>query len=182
MHSDWDNRMMEAPDWNVRGSCGLERPGLRTEEEATAAREGKSKEQWRARTPRTRAGRGEEKKYKKKRTNAGWNTDKCARGGNAPGLAHPGGEGPGQEHPGKGRPWTGTSGAGAEKGGGRGGGKKRQGEHTQEQGRWRERTRRERGGRRKRRRSNGQAHEARTGTSEEDERMGWDNRVVEALD
>ena len=38
------------------------------------------------------------------------------------------------------------------------------------------------GGRRRRRRSNGQAHETRIGTSKEDGRMDWNNRVVEALD
>ena len=65
MHSDWDNRMMEALDWNVRGRCGLERPGLRTKEEAAAARKGKSKERWRGRTRRTRGGRREEKEKRK---------------------------------------------------------------------------------------------------------------------
>ena len=142
-------------DWNVGGRSGpgLERPGLHKEEEAAAAINGKenvnkSKERWRGRTRKTRAGKREEKKQKKKQTNA-WNSDENTRGGKAPGLQHPRGRGHGLEHPGKRRPWTGAS--GVAKGGGCDGSKKRQGEQAQEQGRWRERTRRKRVGRREER-------------------------------
>ena len=43
MHSDWNIRVVEAPDWNVRGRSGpgLERPGQHKEEEAVAAEKGK---------------------------------------------------------------------------------------------------------------------------------------------
>ena len=107
MHSDWNIGVVEALDWNVPGRSGpgLERPGLHKEEEAAAARDGKenmneSKERWRGRTRKTRAGKREEKESKKKRTNA-WNSDENTRGSSAAGL----------EHPGKRRPWTGASGA-----------------------------------------------------------------------
>ena len=117
MHSDWIIWVVEALDGNVwgRSGPGLERPGLHKEEEAAAARNGienmnKSKERWRGRTRKTRAGKREEKERKKKRANA-WNSDENTRGNNAPGLEHPRGRGHGPEHPGKRGPWTGASGA-----------------------------------------------------------------------
>ena len=79
MHTDWNIRVVEALDWNVRGRSGpgLERPGLQKEEEAAAAGKGKenmnkSKERWRGRTRKKRVGKREEKEGKEKRTNA-WN-------------------------------------------------------------------------------------------------------------
>ena len=79
MHTDSNIRVVEALDWNVRGRSGpgLERPGLRKEEEAAAAGKGKedmskSKEQWRERTQKKRVGKREEEAGKEKRTNA-WN-------------------------------------------------------------------------------------------------------------
>ena len=43
MHSDWNIRVVEALDWNVRGRSGpgLERPGLHKEGEAVATGKGK---------------------------------------------------------------------------------------------------------------------------------------------
>ena len=107
MHSDWNIRVVEALDWNVRGRSGIRlvRPGLHKEGEAVAAGKGKenkhkSKERWRGRTPKERVGKQEEKDQKEKRTNA-WNSVWNIRGSNAPGLEHPGGGSPGLEHPGK---------------------------------------------------------------------------------
>ena len=98
MHSNWNIRMVEALDWNVRGRSGpgLERPGLHKEDEAVAARKGKgnkhkNKERWRWRRREKRVGKQEEKEGKEKRTNA-WNLDWNIRGSNAPGLEHPGAE------------------------------------------------------------------------------------------
>ena len=70
----------------------------------------RSKQQWRGRTRKTRAGKGEEKERKKKRTHP-WNSDENTQGSNAAGLEHPRGRGHGLEHPRKRRPWTGASGA-----------------------------------------------------------------------
>ena len=43
VHTDWNIRVAEALDWNIRGGSGqgFECPGLQKEEEATAARNGK---------------------------------------------------------------------------------------------------------------------------------------------
>ena len=93
-------------DWNIqgRGGPGLERPGLREEEEAAAAKNrkesmNKSKERWRERTRRTRDGKREEKEKRERRTST-WNPDWNIRGRNARGLEHPDDEGPGLECPG----------------------------------------------------------------------------------
>ena len=91
-------------DPNIRGRSGpgLERPGLKKEEEAAAARSGKesmnkSKERWRERTRRTRVGRREKKEKKEKRTmHTDWNIwvadalDWNIRGRSGPGLERPG--------------------------------------------------------------------------------------------
>ena len=105
-HPDWNIRVVEALDWNVRGRSdpGLERPGLHKEKTAAAARNGKenmneSQERWREGTRRTRVGTREEKEKKEKRTST-WNPDWNIGGRNAHGLEHPGGGGPGLERPG----------------------------------------------------------------------------------
>ena len=61
MHTDWNIRVVEALDWNVRGrrGPGLEPPGLQKDEEAAAAGKGKEnmskiKERWRGRTRKKR--------------------------------------------------------------------------------------------------------------------------------
>ena len=133
VHTDWNMRVAEALDWNVRGRSGpgLERLGLQKEEDMATERSceenmHKSKARWRRRTRRTIIRKREEKEKKGKRKNT-WKPDWNIRGRSAHGLEHPGGGGPGLEHPGKKRPGIGVS--GAAKGGGSNGGTKRQGEH-----------------------------------------------------
>ena len=106
MHPDWNIRVLEVLDLNVRGrsDAGLERPGPHKEETAVAARNGKenmneSQEWWREGARRTRVGTKEEKEKKEKRTRT-WNPDWNIRGRNAHRPEHPGGGGPGLERPG----------------------------------------------------------------------------------